>query len=235
MGQKVHPLGFRIAITETWRSRWFADKKTFSVYVIEDYKIRKFVKKNYSQAGVERIEIERPGENDRDIKLTIRVARVGLLVGRRGERIEQMQEDLEKLTGKSFQVRLIEVQEPAISAQLVSEDIATQLQKRQSFRRAMKRAADAAIDAGAKGIKMLISGRVGGAEIARREKLIRGSIPLHTLQAHVDYGFTEAPTPYGNIGIKVWIYRGRNDEESIDGANAQKGQVSKGPKRKIKR
>jgi len=235
MGQKVHPLGFRIAVTEPWRSRWFASKKNFGDYIVEDHLVRRFISKKHAAAGIDRILIERPGDNDRDMQVTVYAARVGLLVGRRGERIEGLQNELEKLTGKTLNIRLIEVSNPAISARLVGQDIVTQIQKRQSYRRAIKRAAEGAIDAGAKGVKILISGRLGGAEIARSEKVIRGSIPLQTLQANIDYGFVEAATQYGNIGIKVWIYKGRYGEESTDGANAEKGKISKSPKRKAKR
>jgi len=235
MGQKVHPLGFRIAVTEPWRSNWFASKRDFSTLLSEDFIIREFVKKNYGGAGIDRLIIDRPGENDRDIRITIYAARVGIMVGRRGQKIEEMTADLQRLVDRSFQIKLIEVQEPALAAGLVAQEISTQIQKRQSYRRAMKRAADACMDQGAKGIKILVSGRLGGAEIARSEKLNRGSIPLQTLQAHIDYGFTEAPTQYGHIGIKVWIYRGRYGEEKTNGVDAEKGQVSKVAKRKAKR
>jgi len=235
MGQKVHPLGFRIAVTEPWRSKWFATKKDFGTFIAEDYKIRRYVEKTHAAAGIERVIVERPGDNDRDIQITVYAARVGLLVGRRGERIEQIQAELEKLTGRTLNIKLVEVTNPGIASVLVGQDIATQIKKRQSYRRAIKRAAESAIDSGAKGIKILVSGRLGGAEIARSEKVIRGSIPLQTLQANIDYGFVEAATQYGNIGIKVWIYKGRYGEEIPDGANAEKGKIQKNAKRKAKR
>jgi small subunit ribosomal protein S3 len=223
MGQKVNPISFRIGITEDWRSRWYADKQKFGEYVVEDEKIRRFIKKNYQFAGIPKIEIERTRE-----KLTIFIhsARPGLLIGRKGVEVERLKGELEDLTRRSVDVSVQEVQRPELCAQLVAEDVAQQLERRSSFRQTLQRSAEMTMDAGAKGAKIAIAGRLGGSELARKEKKILGSIPLHTISAKVDYGFAEARTKYGAIGVKVWINLGllepgeRRTEEPQDAANA---------------
>ena len=232
MGQKVHPTGFRIGITEPWRSRWHATKKDFSRNLLEDRDVRDFVKQRYGRAGIPQTEIERKGE---ELTVILHAARPGLIIGKRGVIVDELRMALEELTGRTGSVRVMirEVKEPELDAQLVSEAIAEQLIKRQSFRRAMKRALEATMQAGAKGVKVQVSGRLGGAEMARRQKALLGSIPLQTLTADISYGFTMARTTYGAIGVKVWIYRGdRKESEDVShGADAQARQVPKGAAR----
>jgi small subunit ribosomal protein S3 len=205
MGQKVCPTSFRIGITEDWRSRWYADKKHFGEYVVEDEKIRRFIKLNYHFAGIPKIEIERTRDK---LVVFIFAARPGLLIGRKGAEVDKLKSELEGLTSRMVEVSVEEVQRPELSAQLVAEEVAQQLKRRSSFRQTLRRTAEMTMDAGAKGVKILISGRLGGSELARREKKILGSIPLHTLTARVDYGFAEAQTKYGTIGVKAWINLG---------------------------
>ena len=205
MGQKVCPTSFRIGITEDWRSRWYADKKRFGEYVVEDEKIRRFIKLNYHFAGIPKIEIERTREK---LVVFIYAARPGLLIGRKGAEVDRLKSELVGLTGHMVEVSVEEVQRPELSAQLVAEEVAQQLRRRSSFRQTLRRTAEMTMDAGAKGVKIAIAGRLGGSELARREKRILGSIPLHTLTAKVDYGFAEAGTKYGTIGVKVWINLG---------------------------
>jgi len=205
MGQKVCPTSFRIGITEDWRSRWYADKKHFGEYVVEDEKIRRFIKLNYHFAGIPKIEIERMRDK---LVVFIFAARPGLLIGRKGAEVDKLKSELEGLTSRMVEVSVEEVQRPELSAQLVAEEVAQQLKRRSSFRQTLRRTAEMTMDAGAKGVKILISGRLGGSELARREKKILGSIPLHTLTARVDYGFAEAQTKYGTIGVKTWINLG---------------------------
>ena len=205
MGQKVCPTGLRIGITENWRSRWFATKKQFGTFVVEDEKIRQYIKRNYYFAGVPKIEIERTREQ---VTLMIHSARPGLLIGRKGVEVERLKADLEHLTGRTIDVSVIEVPRPELSAQLVAENVAQQLERRSSFRQVLKKAADMTMDSGANGIHIGISGRLGGSEMARKVDTVRGSIPLNTLIARVDYGLAVANTKYGTIGVKVWINKG---------------------------
>jgi small subunit ribosomal protein S3 len=205
MGQKVNPHGLRVGIIKDWDTKWYANKKNFSEYLVEDFKIRKYVKKKLYIAGVSRIEIERAANK---IKVNINTAKPGLVIGKGGAGIEDLRKELEKMTGKNVLINISEVKVPELDAQLVAENIASQLEKRISFRRAMKQAMQRAMKLGAKGIKTSVSGRLGGAEIARTEHYHEGTIPLQTLRADVDYGFAEADTTYGKIGVKVWIYKG---------------------------
>ena len=235
MGQKVNPIGFRVGVMEGWRSRWYAPKQEYSTLLVEDKKIRDFIKKhptkNYKAAGINRIEIERTRD---EVKVILEVARPGLIIGKRGQEIEVLQEEVQNLIGRRVNLKINELKRPELCAQLVAEKIAEQLAKRASFRRTMKKALEEAMDAGARGIKVQLAGRLGGAEMARREKQIAGSIPLSTLRAKIDYGFTEAMTPQGHIGVQVWINQGIYGDET-DGADAQTGKTSKGPKRTYKR
>ena len=225
MGQKVHPTSLRIGITENWRSRWYAGKKKFGKLLVEDQKIRKYIKKNYRFTGIPKIEIERT--RDEEARVILYAARPGLIIGRKGAEIEKLKDGVRKLVGKMVDIRIQEIDKPELEAQLVSENVAEQLQKRAAFRRTMKRAVDTTMGVGAKGVKIQISGRLGGAEIARTEKSAAGSIPLHTLRADVDYGFAESLTKYGTIGVKVWIFKGlktlgEGDKNAVD---AKKGKV----------
>ena len=204
MGQKVRPTGFRIGITETWRSSWYANKKDFGILLVEDNKIRKYIKKNYRFAAIPRIDIERTRE---EACIVLHTARPALVIGRKGAEIEKLKDKVEKLIGRSINIKIKEVNKPELQAQLAAENIAEQLVKRAAFRRVLKKAVDTTMQFGAKGIKVQVSGRLNGAEIARSESMTVGSIPLHTLKADIDYGFAESFTTYGTIGVKVWIYR----------------------------
>jgi small subunit ribosomal protein S3 len=238
MGQKVNPRGFRTGIMTGWLSRWYASKQEFADLLVEDQKIRGFVKKRKDQSGkpmypmIAKIEIERTRD---EVKVVLYSARPGVLIGRKGERVEELQNELQNLTGRRINIKIEEISRPEVVAQLVAEDISEQLAKRASFRRTMKRAMETTMEAGAKGIKIQLSGRLGGAEMARREKSISGSIPLSTLRAKIDYGFTEAKIAQGHIGVQVWINQGTYSEEPIDGVDAQAGQAPKKPKRTYKR
>lgn len=205
MGQKVNPHGLRVGIIKDWDSKWFAGKKDFGDQLVEDYNIRKFVKKACYDAGVAKIVIER---KQNKVFVTIYTAKPGIIIGKGGEDINKLKKELEKLTKKTVNVNIMEVKQPDTNAQLVAENIAAQLEKRISFRRAMKQVMGRAMRLGIKGIKTSVSGRVGGAEIARTEQYHEGTIPLQTLRADIDYGFAEAATTYGIIGVKVWIYKG---------------------------
>jgi len=205
MGQKVNPIGFRVAVTKDWLSKWYADKKDYAPLLLEDIKVRDIVKKKLASAAVPKITIERYANRAR---ITIHTARPGIVIGRKGSEIDKLKEELGKLTGKEIYVDIVEVKQPETDAQLVAENIALQLERRISFRRAMKKSVQTAMDFGAQGIKVACGGRLGGSEIARHEKYRVGKIPLHTLRANIDYGFTEAQTVYGKIGIKVWICKG---------------------------
>jgi small subunit ribosomal protein S3 len=202
LGQKVNPIGFRLALNKDWRSRWFADKRDFGKLLKEDIEIRKLVTGRLKDAAVSDVYIERYANR---IRVTIKTARPGLVIGRKGEDIDKMREVLAKLTGKEIYIEIAEIKKPDIDAQLVAENVAMQLERRVSHRRAMKRSLQMAMDNGALGIKILVSGRLNGAEIARSESYKEGKIPLHTLRANIDYGTTEANTVAGIIGIKVWI------------------------------
>ena len=206
MGQKVNPNGFRVGVIKDWNTRWYAAKKDFADFLVEDRKIRDFVKKKYYQASISRIEIDRAAGK---ITVSIFTARPGLLIGKGGAGIETIKEDIKKTIGKEVSVNIMEIRDPDADAQLVAENIASQLEKRISFRRAMKQSMGRAMQKnGVKGIKLMVSGRLGGAEIARSEGYHDGSIPLQTMRADIQYGFAEAKTTYGRIGCKVWIYKG---------------------------
>lgn len=206
MGQKVNPHGARVGVILDWSTKWYAGKKDFSNNLIEDYKLRKMLKEKLNIAGVSHIDIERAGT-----KLTVSVftAKPGIVIGRGGAGVETLKKQIEAFTGKSVNLNILEIKSPETNAQLVAENIAQQLEKRVSFRRAMKQSLGRAMKAGAKGIKTSVSGRLGGADIARTEGYHDGSIPLQTLRANIDYGFAEAKTTYGRIGVKVWIYKGQ--------------------------
>lgn len=204
MGQKVHPIGMRIGIIRDWDARWFA-RKGYTDLLHEDLAIRKYIQENLQEASVPRVEIERAANR---IQLTIHTAKPGVVIGRGGTSVENLRKRLEKLTGKQVHINVMEVKVPELNAQLVAENVAVQLQKRIAFRRAMKQSITRTMRAGAKGIKISCSGRLGGAEMARCEVYHEGTVPLQTLRADIDYGFTEAKTTYGKIGVKVWIYKG---------------------------
>ena len=231
MGQKVHPTGFRTGITEPWKSRWYASKKEFRDLLMEDFKVRKFLKTKYRAAAIPKVEIERTRD---EVKVVLHSARPGVIIGRKGQEVDRLQGELQELLGRRVNLKVEEVGRPEIQAQLIAEDIADQLSKRAAFRRTLKRALDTTMDAGAKGVKIQLSGRLGGAEMSRCEKAIAGAMPLSTLRAKIDYGFCEAPTAQGNIGIQVWVNQGMY-EENGDGADAQEGQAPKKPKRSYKR
>jgi len=205
MGQKVNPIGLRVTVTKDWLSKWYADKKDYAALLLEDVMVRNYVKKKLESAAVPKIAIERYANRAR---ITIHTARPGIVIGRKGAEIDKLKEDLAKMTGKEIYVDIVEVKQPETDAQLVAENIALQLERRISFRRAMKKAVQTAMDMGAEGIKVACGGRLGGAELARHEKYRQGKIPLHTLRADIDYGFAEAMTVYGKIGVKVWIGKG---------------------------
>lgn len=205
MGQKVNPHGLRVGIIKDWDSRWYADKKNFNEFLIEDYNIREYVKKKLYIAGISKIDIERAANR---VKVSIYTAKPGMVIGKGGAGVEQLRKELEKLTKKNIIVNVEEVKVPELDAQLVAENIAAQLERRISFRRAMKQAIQRTMRSGAKGIKTAVSGRLGGADMARTEGYSEGTIPLQTLRADIDYGFAEADTTYGKLGVKVWIYKG---------------------------
>ncbi len=204
MGQKVHPYGFRLGVNRTWRSRWFA-RKDYGALLLEDLNLKMMLKKKFFHAGISHVEVERAAN-----KLTIIIftARPGIIVGKKGSEIERLKKDLQVLTGRDVNLKIQEVNKPELDPQLVAEGIAQQLEKRIAFRRAMRRAVDSTLRFGAKGIKVRVSGRLNGAEIARTEWYLHGQLPLHTLRADIDYGFAQAYTTYGVIGVKAWIYKG---------------------------
>jgi small subunit ribosomal protein S3 len=204
MGQKVHPYGFRLGITKTWRSRWFA-KADYAKLLLEDLELKETLAGRLKSAGVSSIEVDRPGNK---LRITIRTSRPGIVIGRKGAEIEKLKGDLARKTKREVFIDIQEVHKPELDAQLVAESIALQLEKRVAFRRAMRKAVDSALRFGCKGIKVRVSGRLNGAEIARSEWYLQGQLPLHTLRADIDYGFAEARTTYGVIGIKTWIYKG---------------------------
>lgn len=220
MGQKVSPIALRLGYTKNWRSLWFAERKDFANNIKTDYKIRKYINEKFKQASVSLIVIERLAEQ---IKIRIHSARPGVIIGRRGADIDRLRGDLHDIAKKDIQIDIQEIKNPSIDAQLIAQSIAFQLEKRIAFRRAMKRSIEQARAAGAKGIKIRCSGRLGGAEMARTEKYYEGSIPLQTLRADIDYGFYEASTTYGLIGIKVWVYKGDviKDQAEIEALSTQ--------------
>ncbi len=205
MGQKVHPHGIRVGVIKDWDSRWFAKGKDFGNLLVEDYNLRKMLKKKLASSGVSKIEIERTGEK---VRVHIHCATPGMVIGKGGAEIEKLRLYCEKFLGKPVSINIVEIKSPDVNAQLIAESIAQQLEKRISFRRAMKQAMGRAMKFGAKGIKTQVSGRLGGAEIARTEHYHEGTIPLQTLRADIDYGFAEAATTYGRLGVKVWLYKG---------------------------
>ncbi len=209
MGQKINPLSFRLGITENWRSRWYSRKKEFGDLVVMDKKVRDHLKQNYAFAGLARIDIERTRE---EVRVTLHCARPGVIIGRKGAEVDKLRGKLEEIVGGKADIRIEEVTHPELNAQLVAQAISEQLTKRSSFKRTVRRAAETTMDAGAEGVRIRLAGRLGGAEMSRKEMISLGSIPLHTLRAKIDYGFAEAPTSYGHIGVKVWIHRGIVDE-----------------------
>lgn len=234
MGQKVRPTGFRTGIMIPWLSTWYANKGDFAELLLEDRKIRAFVKKRYGRSGISKIKIERTREK---VVVYIYSARVGMIIGKKGQEIDKLTKDLEDLAHRHIEIKTVEINRPEVDPQLVAEDIAEQLEKRSSFRRTMKRSMDQTMEAGAKGVRLQLSGRLGGSEMARQETSMQGSIPLSTLRAKVEYGFAEAKTAQGHIGIKCWINNGDylTPEENTDATHAQAGKVSKKPARQNKR
>ena len=223
MGQKVNPISFRLGYIKTWSSKWFATKSEFPKLLHEDIKIRKYIKKNLGQAAISKVEIERAGEK---AKIIIYSARPGVVIGRKGADIDRLRDDIQKISNKEIFIDIKEVKSPTTDAQLIGDNIAFQLEKRIAFRRALKKSVQSAMTGGAKGIKIVISGRLGGAEMARQESIRQGKVPLQTLRADIDYGFSEALTTYGLIGIKVWVYKGdiivkKQEKEHVEhGINA---------------
>lgn len=219
VGQKVNPTGFRIGITEGWRSRWFAPKAAFAEFLVEDQLIRKFIDDRLNRqppyAAVARVEIERTRD---EVKIYLHTARPGLVIGAKGAEIDKLKEALEDLIDRRISLNIVEIKVPDGNAKLIAESISEQLKKRAGFRRVMKMRIESAMAAGAKGVKIMCKGRLGGSEMARQETQLRGSIPLHTLQAHIDYGVATCRTTYGTIGIKVWVYKGRYGEEAVEEA-----------------
>ena len=217
MGQKVHPVGFRLGIVKSWDSRWYA-KKEYASLIHEDLKIRKFVKKKLFHAGISKVEIERTGNK---LRVNIHSARPGLVIGKKGAEIDALKKEINNLTNKEVFVNINEIRKAEIDAQLVAENVALQLERRIAHRRAMKKAVTSAMKLGAKGVKIFCAGRLGGHEMARREWYREGRVPLHTLRADIDYGFTEAKTTYGIIGVKVWIFKGeileKKEETTVEG------------------
>lgn len=212
MGQKVNPISFRIGVIEDWRSRWYAQKKEFGVLVVQDKKVRDFVRENYGFALIARTDIERTRE---EVRVTLHCGRPGVIIGRKGSEVDRLRAKLEEIVKRKVDIRINEIHHPELSSQLVAEGIAEQLAKRASFKRTIRKSAEATMGAGAKGVRIRLSGRLGGADMSRREMLSVGSIPLHTLRARVDYGFTEAKTTMGRIGVKVWIHTGIVPETEV--------------------
>ncbi|MCJ7704426.1 MAG: 30S ribosomal protein S3 [Desulfobacterales bacterium] len=207
MGQKVHPIGFRLGFIKTWDSRWFAEKD-YPQLLIEDIRIRDYLKKKLHHAGVSKIEIERAASKAKKAKVSIWTARPGIIIGKKGAEVENLKRELQKMTRKEIIINIQEVKRAEVNAQLLAENVALQLERRVGFRRVMKKAVSSAMKLGAKGIKIGVSGRLGGGEMARHERYREGRVPLHTLRADIDYGLAEAKTTYGIIGVKVWIFKG---------------------------
>ena len=225
MGQKVHPIGIRLGISKPWNSRWYADKKDFSDYLIKDIKVRNFLKKELANASVSKIDIERPAKNAR---ITIHTARPGIVIGKKGEDIERLKQTVSKMMGVPTHVNVAEIRKPELDADLIAQGIASQLERRIMFRRAMKRAVSSAMRLGALGIRVAIGGRLNGAEIARTEWYREGRVPLHTFRANIDYAMGKAHTTYGVLGIKVWVYKG----DIFDLHAAQEQEQKQGKKRR---
>ena len=232
MGQKIHPIGFRLAVTRNWGSRWYANSKNFPGMLNEDIKVRDYLKKKLAHASVGRVVIERPAKNAR---ITVYSARPGVVIGKKGEDIEHLKADLQKIMGVQVHVNIEEIRKPETDAQLIADSIAQQLEKRIMFRRAMKRAMQNAMRLGAQGIKIMSSGRLNGAEIARREWYREGRVPLHTLRADIDYGTSEAKTTYGIIGIKVWVFKGETIARNEQMAAAPEAALAEEPAKKMRR
>jgi len=238
MGQKVNPIGFRTGIMTGWKSRWYASKQEFSDLLVEDQKIRNYIKSKKDRGGrsaypaISKIEIERTRD---EVKVILFSARPGMLIGPKGQKVEELQKELQEKTGRRINLKIEEIAKPEIEAQLVAEDIAEQLEKRAGFRRTMKRSLEQTMQAGAKGIKIQLAGRLGGSEMSRREKQIAGAMPLSTLRAKIDYGFTEALISQGHIGVQVWVNQGVYSEVDTDGIDAKTSQTPKKPKRSYKR
>lgn len=222
MGQKINPTGLRIGVIKNWDSRWYARKEAFGDILVEDYKLRKFLLETLNAAGVPKVEIERDAKR---VRINIHCAKPGLVIGKQGSEIEKLKATCKKMLGKDVAINIIEIKQPDLNATLVAENIASQLERRISFRRAVKQAIGRTMKLGAKGIKIQVSGRIGGAEIARTESYKEGTIPLQTIRADIDYGFAEAKTTYGRVGVKTWIYRGevlhesRNKKPRREGGN----------------
>jgi len=214
MGQKTHPYGFRLGVIKTWDSKWFASKN-YAKFLHEDIIVKKFLKSKLHQAGISKIEIERAANKDRRVKINIYSARPGLVIGRKGSEVESLKKELQDMTNKEVVLNITEVKRPEVNAQLVAENVALQLERRVSFRRAMKRNVSQAIKFGAKGIKAMCSGRLAGAEMARTEWYREGRVPLQTIRADIDYGFAISLTKYGVIGVKVWIFKGEVFQEAV--------------------
>ena len=220
MGQKIHPYGFRVGVTKGWQSRWYASKKDFGNFLVEDARIRRHIHESLKHAGVPRIEIERSVD---EVRILIHAAQPGRVIGRKGAEVDRLKAEVEEFLKKKVIINIKEVKKPELDPQLVAEGIADQLIRRFSFRRAMRRAVESVLQAGALGVKVRVGGRLGGSEMSRYERYIVGQLPLQTLMADVEYGFAEAKTTYGVIGVKVWIYRGmidRNEEGTARAANA---------------
>ena len=214
MGQKTHPYGFRLGIIKTWDSKWFASK-SYAKFLYEDIIVKKYLKSKLQQAGISKIEIERAANKDKRVKINIYSARPGLVIGRKGAEVENLKKELQDMTNKEVVLNITEVKRPEVNAQLVAENVALQLERRVSFRRAMKRNVSQAIKFGAKGIKAMCSGRLAGAEMARTEWYREGRVPLQTIRADIDYGFAISMTKYGAIGVKVWIFKGEVFQEAV--------------------
>lgn len=232
MGQKVNPIGFRVGVNQDWRSKWFAEKKDFGNFLGEDLKIRKFIKKKLYNSAVAKIVIEKSFDR---MRIIIHTARPGIIIGRRGEAIDRLKDELAAYTDKELFIDIEEIKVPELDAQLVAENIALQLERRVAYRRAMKRALSQSMMLGAKGVKINVSGRLGGAEIARSERYREGSVPLQTIRANIDYGFAISKTTYGTIGVKVWIYKGdiytKAKKRTIEVAETVKETVASGPEK----
>jgi len=230
MGQKVNPIGFRVGITEDWKSKWYAPKYAYGDFLVEDFRLRRFIDRKLNRrppfAGIADILIERTRE---EVTITLKTARPGLVIGPKGAEVDKLREELEDLIKRKVApIKVIEIKNPDLNAQLVSEAIAEQLKKRASFRRVLKMRLESTMQAGAKGVRINVAGRLGGAEIARQEKVTQGSVPLTTLQANIDYGYAIAYTTYGTIGVKVWIYRGMKGEEVLDTETRVGGPIRRG-------
>ncbi len=236
MGQKVSPIGFRTGVTIGWKSRWFAPKANFGEFIVEDEHIRRFIDQRLNRqppyAAISAVEIERTRE---EVRIIIKAARPGLVIGPKGAEVEKLRAALEELTDRQVNINIVEVRDPDLDAQLIAESIAEQLKRRAGFRRVIRQRAESATQAGAKGVKIIISGRLGGAEIARTESVIEGSIPLHTLEANVDYGRATSFTTYGTVGVKVWVYKGMFAEQESEEESDRKSAMTRARRRRQKK